>query len=707
MKNVKNIAIKVWVMYMLISLLGVSIAVKVFAIQFFAEESWEVQAQESAVQKREIQPTRGQIFSADKLLLATSISEFDVRWDSQAGSMDEENLRLYIDSASYALAQLFPEKTQEEVRTDFQSAIQGKNRYQLIKRDIDFLQKKEIQEMPFFNLGRFKSGFIFEEKRKREKPLGKLANRTIGIHRENQKVGIERAYDLELSGITGYRLEEKLAGNVWKPISDDYIQRPVEGADVISSIHSEVQDVATTSLENMLQRHNCDWGVAIVMEVETGYIKAMANLTKYENTKGDISYQERMNQSILTRTEPGSTFKLASLLAAIDDGLIDITDSVDTGDGTHQFYEETMRDSDWKEGGLGTISIQEAFEKSSNVGCALAMQRAYKKNPQQYLDKLSSMGLYNPLNLNFKGEQPPIIKSSTGDKTWSGVSLTQMAIGYEVQYSPLQTLSFYNTIANNGRMMKPLFAQALSRRGEVFQTIEPEVLQEKILSNNTIRDAHIMMKGVVERGTAERVLKNDSYSMAGKTGTAWAAVDGSYINKKYQASFCGYFPAEKPKYSCIVVVFNPQNGVYYGSALAAPVFKDIADMMYAKEFFKSELVSEKIVDTSLPASKDGHQSEITQVYNDLGMNYSSSSQDASWVFTETGETQVKVKPKTLKKDVMPYVVGMGLKDALYLLEAQGLRVNISGHGTVKKQSIKSGTSLANTSLVSLEMSHNN
>ncbi len=708
MKNVKNISIKVWVMYILISTLALSIAVKVFAIQFFAEESWEIQAQESAVQKREIQPTRGQIFSSDKLLLATSISQFDVRWDSQAPTMEDQELLTYIDSASFALTTLFPEKSSSEIREDFQSALRTKNRYQLIKRNVDFLQKKEIENMPFFNMGRFKSGFIFVEKRKREKPLGKLANRTIGVHRENQKVGLERAYDDELSGEIGYRLEEKIAGNVWKPISDEYIQRPVEGADVISSIHSEIQDIATTSLENMLQKHDCEWGVAIVMEVETGYIKAMANLTKHVDKKTEeVSYQERVNQSILTRTEPGSTFKLPSLLAAIDEGLIDISDSVQTGNGITKFYGVTMKDSDWDKGGSGTISIQEAFEKSSNVGCALALQRAYKKNPQNYLDKLSSMGVYNKLNLSFAGEQSPIIKSSTGDKGWSGISLTQMAIGYEVQCSPLQTLSFYNTIANNGRMMKPLFAEALSRRGEVFKTIDPEVLQEKILSNSTIRDAQEMMAGVVLRGTAKRVLKNNYYSVAGKTGTAWAAVDGSYANKKYQASFCGYFPAEKPKYSCVVVVFNPQSGTYYGSALAAPVFRDIADMMYTKEFFTSEVADKEISTTRLPASKDGHQIELSAVYNHLGVRYESSEKDAKWIFTETGEESVAIQPKTISKDKMPYVVGMGLKDALYLLESLGLTVQISGHGTVKKQSVKSGTSLKGISTVNLQMSHKN
>lgn len=707
MKNANNISLKIWIIYLLISLLGIGIAVQVFAIQFFTEDSWKQQAQESAVQKREIQPSRGQIFSSDKLLLATSISEFDVRWDSQAHSMPQEDLNNYIDSASYALAQLFPEKSISEIKENFKSALNEKNRYQLIKRNVDFLQKKEIEKMPFFNLGRFKSGFIFVEKRKREKPLGKLANRTIGIHRENQKVGLERAYDKELSGVTGYRLEEKIAGNVWKPISDEYIQRPVEGADLTSSIHSEIQDVATTSLEKMLQKHDCEWGVAIVMEVQTGYVKAMSNLTKFTDKNGNISYQERVNQSILTRTEPGSTFKLPSLLAAIDNGLIDIADSVHTGNGIKKFHGVTMKDSDWDKGGSGTITIQEAFEKSSNVGCALALQRAYNKNPQSYLDKLSKMGVYKKLELNFAGEQAPIIKSTTGEKGWSGISLTQMAIGYEVQCSPLQTLNFYNTIANNGTVMKPLFAEALSRRGKVFQTIEPQILQEKILSSSTIESAKQMMDGVVLRGTAKKVLKNDYYTVSGKTGTAWAAVDGSYANKKYQASFCGYFPSEAPKYSCIVVIFNPQSGTYYGSALAAPVFRDIADMMYAKEFFTSKVKTETISDSKLPASKDGYQAEIVSVYQQLGMDYTSTGTDAKWIFTETGEESVSVKPKNINKNKMPYVVGMGLKDALYLLEHQGLHVSISGHGTVKKQSIKSGTSLEGVSTVQLELSHKN
>ncbi|MFK7757774.1 MAG: penicillin-binding protein [Flavobacteriales bacterium] len=708
MKNVKNISLKVWIMYLLISLLGVSIAVKVFAIQFFEEETWEVKAQESAVQTREIKPSRGQIFSSDKLLLATSISEYEVRWDSDVPNMDDADLRAYIDSACYSLATLFPEKPASEFRADFIKGLESKNRYQLIKRDVDFLSKKEIQNMPFFNLGRFKSGFIFVEKNKREKPLGKLAQRTIGIHREGEKVGLERAYDSALSGRSGQRLEEKIAGNVWKPITDDYIIEPVEGADVISSIHSEIQDVATTSLESMLQKHDCEWGVAIVMEVETGYIRAMTNLSKNKNSDSEIpQYSESMNHAILTRTEPGSTFKLPSLLAAIDEGLIDLSDSIATGNGVKKFYGKAMKDSDWDKGGSGTITVEQCFEKSSNVGCALALQRAYKKNPQAYLDKLSSMGVYNTLDLKFKGENPPIIKANTSDKGWSGLSLTQMAIGYEVQYSPLQTLSFYNTIANNGRMMKPLFAEALSRRGEVFENIQPQVLHEKIVSNSTIDAAKQMMEGVVTEGTARKVLKNEFYTAAGKTGTAWAAVNGSYVDKKYQASFCGYFPAEAPKYSCIVVVFNPQSGAYYGSALAAPVFRDISDMLYAKEFFKVEKEETETEAAHIPLSKDGYQAELNEVYSSLGMEYTSGATDATWVFTETKPDHVNTQAKSISKNTMPYVVGMGLKDALYLLESMGLQVELYGHGVVRKQSIKSGTSLETINAVSLELSHSN
>jgi len=394
-------------------------------------------------------------------------------------------------------------------------------------------------------------------------------------------------------------------------------------------------------------------------------------------------------------------------LAAIYDGLIHLSDSIPTGNGIKSFYGVTMKDSDWDKGGSGTISVEECFEKSSNVGCALALQRAYKKNPQAYLDKLASMGLYNKLDLTFKGENAPIIKANTSDKGWSGISLTQMAIGYEVQYSPLQSLNFYNTIANNGRMMKPLFAEALSRRGQIFQTIEPEVLHEKVVSTTTIDAAKKMMEGVVTDGTASKVIKNNFYTAAGKTGTAWAAVNGSYADKKYQASFCGYFPAEAPKYSCIVVVFNPQSGAYYGSALAAPVFRDISDMLYAKEFFKVKKENEETADAKIPVSKDGYQPELNQVYNTLGINYTSSQKDATWVFTETQPNQVNTQAKTISKNEMPYVVGMGLKDALFLLESMGLRVKIDGHGVVKKQSIKAGSSLNQVDTVNLELSHSN
>jgi len=693
-------------MFLLISAFALCIAVKVFAIQFLSDDSWEVQAEKSAVQKRAIEPTRGQIFSSDKFLLATTVSEFEIRWDSQVASFDNDKLWLYIDSACTELAAHSDKHDYTYFKKKFQNGVNTSNRYQAIDSKVDFLKMKKLKEAPFFNLGRFKSGLIFVENTKRKHPLGKLAHRTIGIDREFEKVGMERAYDKELSGETGYRLEERLAGNVWKPITDEYIQKPIEGADIISSIHSEIQDVATSSLEKMLHHHTCEWGVAIVMEVETGRIKAMANLKRTENSElGTASYEELLNQSILTRTEPGSTFKLPSLLAAIDEGLISISDSVNTGNGIKSFYGVAMKDSDWDKGGYGTISVQQAFEKSSNVGCALALQRAYKSNPQKYLDKLKSMGLYDKLSLSFTGEDPPIIKSTTKEKGWSGISLTQMAIGYEVQMSPLQTLSFYNTVANNGKMMKPAFIESLSRRGEIFKEVEPVILKKDFLKTSTVQQAQDMMEGVVLRGTAKKVLKNDKYTCAGKTGTAWAAVDGSYANKKYQASFCGYFPAEQPKYSCIVVLFNPTSGTYYGSALAAPVFKDIADFMFTKEFFSSETEPLETADIKLPISKDGHQYELAETFTELGINHQLGDRDSEWSYTETKEEEVLIKPKSANKNVMPKVTGMGLKDALYLLESKGMKVSFSGYGTVRKQSVKAGTTLKNNSSVYLEMSY--
>ncbi len=698
-------------MYSSIFIVGLAVAFQMFSIQFTTDADFKQEAKEAAVKVREIEPNRGQIFSSDRLLLATTISEFEIRWDSKAAKSSFANnssdLTYYIDSASHALSKIFG-KAPVTYRTRFLKALNQDNRYARIEKEVDFIQKKELKKAPFFSLGRYKSGIIFEEKKDRKHPLGKLASRTIGIHRANEQVGLERAYDSELSGKAGQRLEEKIAGGTWKPITDDYIIEPIEGADVISSINTEIQDVATTSLENMLIKNDCEWGVAIVMEVETGYIKAMTNLAKSVNPKTKaVSYIEDKNYAILERTEPGSTFKLPSLLTALDDGLIHLEDSVKTGNGVKKFYDKTMKDSDWKYGGYGTISIQQAFEKSSNIGCALALQRAYKSNPQAYLDKLKSFGIYNTLNLNFTGENPPIIKSSTSQKGWSGVSLTQMAIGYELQCSPLQTLSFYNAIANDGRYMKPLFAEALSRRGEVFQTIEPEVILDDFLKKETIESAKKILEGVVLNGTAKSVIKNNQFTAAGKTGTAWAAVNGSYANKKYQASFCGYFPAEKPKYSCMVVVFNPKSGTYYGSALAAPVFRDIADAMYTKQFFNSERIQEETIKSKLPTSKDGLQFSLQKVYNELGINYQTSSSETDWVQTKTQEDQVVLNSKTDDKDKMPYVVGMGLNDALFLLEQRGLYINIDGHGTVTKQSVKSGTSLKNISVVNLEMSRKN
>ncbi len=318
MKNVKNIRIKAWIMYSSIFLVGLAVAVKMFSIQFTSDELWTEKAVKSAVKVRKIEPNRGQIFSSDRLLLATTISEFEIRWDSQAAlasfSDDTSLLTNYIDSASISLAEIFGETSAAEYRQKFTKALNQGNEYARIEEEVDYLQKKELSKKPFFKLGRYKSGLIFEEKKERKKPLGKLASRTIGIHRDNEKVGLERAYDSELSGQAGQRLEELIAGGTWKPVNDEYIIEPTEGADVISSIHSEIQDVASTSLEKMLRKHDCEWGVAIVMEVETGYIRAMSNLAKSENKKDkSISYFESKNFSILERTEPGSTFKLPSL----------------------------------------------------------------------------------------------------------------------------------------------------------------------------------------------------------------------------------------------------------------------------------------------------------------------------------------------------------------------------------------------------------
>ncbi|NQX90969.1 MAG: transpeptidase family protein [Flavobacteriales bacterium] len=679
---------------------AISILGRIFYIQTVERQHWTEVGDSYIRQQRTIKPSRGQIYSANGSLLATSVPKFDIYWDSKSEAINQDSLDHYFLSLAETFSSVIG-----NYNIAMKEAIRLGRRYYPIEKKISFLQKKELLQHPFLSKGPNRSGFIFEQIDDREKPFGTLAARTIGKIGNGVKYGIEGAFNAELSGLEGKQLQQRLPGNVWKPVTTEYITEPVEGMDLVSTIDVHLQDVATHALKEQLERHQAEWGTVVLMEVETGFVKAISNLIRDED-----DYIESLNKAVTESTEPGSTFKLASLMCALDDGLIQLTDSIETGDGIYHFHGVPMKDSNYKRdgsGGHGKVTIEEVFEQSSNIGTALAIRDAYGMNPQAFLNKLHSMSLGNSLGITIENEGSPFIYKEQKQKNWSGISLTQMSIGYEVTQTPLQTLSFYNAVANKGQMLKPQFVSALMSKGKVIKQFEPIELHHKICSDKTLSKVRTMLEGVTqEGGTADYVFETCKYSVAGKTGTAKIAKPGGggYYSNRYRASFVGYFPAEQPKYSCIVVVNDTKTGVYYGSSIAAPVFRKLADKIYATRFdFPKQEEEVLIAEAKIPPSKDGSWSELETVYSTLNIPFEGSTEQG-WASIQTGTNQVNVREKKWNSGLIPNVKGMGLQDALYLLESLGLQVTVKGYGTVKEQSIAPGSALKNHQHITLRLS---
>jgi cell division protein FtsI (penicillin-binding protein 3) len=540
---------------------------------------------------------------------------------------------------------------------------------------------------------------VAQAENRRILPNSDLASRTIGYLNlgEGNEVGVEGAFDKDLAGKNGVAIKQRLTGGDWITVEGPNSVESRDGNDIVTTLDLDLQDVASTALLNQLRKNNADHGCAVLMEVATGKIKAIANL----GLQSDGDYHESYNYAIGESTEPGSTFKLASLMAALEDGVIDTGDMVDTGDGTVKFYNKIIRDTK----AHGILTVKQVFEESSNVGTSKLIYAHYKDNPKDFVNRLYAMRLNKPLELQIKGEGEPLIRYP-GDKLWSGLSLPMMSHGYEVQLTPLQILAFYNAVANDGRMMRPFFVSAVMRNGSVIKSYEPEVIINSIASRSTIRKAKKMMEGVVENGTATN-LKNPNYKIAGKTGTAQIAKDkygyrtGDHIS--YSASFVGYFPAESPLYSCIVVVNSPSNGVYYGNLVAGTVFKEISDKVYSTRFFRDYKPEKKDdVKPSAPDAGNGYRSDINEVLKNLDVTYRRTSDD-DWVATrESGDT-VSLAGVKIQKGLVPDVRGMSLRDAIYLLENFGLHVRYSGKGRVVRQSPEHGARYSDATVVSLEM----
>ncbi len=661
-------------------------------IQFKEGDEWRAKAEAFNTRVFEIEAVRGNIFDINGNLLATSLPYYEIAVDINAPSIDKKLFENKVDSLGFLLSDLFKDKSAKLYTKLLRKARKSGDRYVVLKRNVSYKDLQTLKTFPIFKKGK-RGGLVTLQTNKRERPFKILAARTIGLAREGVKpVGLEGAYDSILTGISGQRLMQKIAGGVWRPINDENEVEPKDGSDLYTTIDVNIQDVAENALYNTLVKNNASHGCAILMEVKTGEIKAIANLTR--NGKDSSSYSENLNYAVLNATEPGSTFKLPSLLAAIDEYNLSLDEKVNVGNGEVTFYNKTIKDSHAPESPV--LTIQRVFETSSNVGVSKIITKYYSKNPQQYVNKINSFHLNKKLGLSIPGEAQPLIKQ-TKDKDWSGVTLPQMSYGYETLLTPLQTLAFYNAIANDGKMVKPRFEKEIKRNGITVKTFTTEVLVQQVVSKATIKKAKQMLEGVVKNGSGKG-LNITAFSVGGKTGTAQIASGskGYGTVKNYQASFIGYFPADKPLYTCMVIVYNPSKGTYYGGLIAGPVFKEIAEKVYSTSLdFLEPINNKQNLLTKAPSSIKSKNDELVIASKALKLKVNSKDQENNYVarniLDSTSITLIETNLENqLKKGIVPNLNGLSAKDALYLLENSGFHVKIVGMGSVKKQSLEAG-----------------
>ncbi|WKB80186.1 penicillin-binding protein [Cellulophaga lytica] len=663
----KNILTRLYIVAGFLFLFAIAVAVKLVSIQVVDGDKYRKLAMDRTERVFVIEPNRGNLISDDGSLLATSVNKYTIRFD--AVTVRNSDFNDNIKPLSDALGKMF-QKPSSYYQQLLRKARSNKNRYKLIARNLDYSDYIKIKKFPLFEKGPNRGGLIVEQKTVREHPLGKIAERSVGYERVDDeghytRVGLEGAFGEYLRGEEGRRLKQKIAKGQWKPIGPDNDVEPKDGYDVVSTIDINIQDIAHHALLGQLEKYNADHGCVIVMEVATGEVKAISNLGRTKNN----TYYERLNYAVGESSEPGSTFKLVSMVAALEDKIIDTSTVVDTENGRWKIYDRTVRDSKW--GGYGKISFGKAFEYSSNTAFAKVIHNGYKNNPEKFVDRLMEMNLNRDLGLPIKGEGKPVIRYP-GDKGWSGISLAWMSHGYEVSLTPLQTLTFYNAIANGGEMVRPRLIKEVKEWNKTIYKFDKEVINPSICSRETVKKVQALLKNVVEskKGTGHK-LYSPNFSMAGKTGTAQKNYVAKDPNKlQYISSFAGYFPADEPKYSCIVVVHDPDKKAgFYGADVAGPVFKSVAHKIYA-----------------------------TSPKTDIVKGLAVSSKKLN------GDYEAYYKSVQKKYRTVPNVKGMSGMDAVSLLENMGIKVVVKGNGKVKAQSVAQGTAVNGVSKITLELS---
>lgn len=697
----KAILTRFGLIYIIILLFCVYIIIRVLIIQHLPK--WDREAEKLDIKEFALPARRGDICAEDGSPLATSVPYYELRMDLGAPGLGKI-FSHKVDSLALCLSRFLRDKSTGVYRSELVRAYKQQKRYYLITRKkVSYEQLQEIKKFPILRQGKNKGGLIAVQENQRIYPSGNLALRTLGkLSKGGEEgstgnagaFGLERSFEKELKGEDGIAVKQNMSGR-WFIISKD---DPEDGKNIVTTLDVKMQDQVTYALKLQMERTRAEYGTAILMEVETGDIKAIANFGRNKSGALQGGYQ---NYAIGNAgcSEPGSTFKLASLMACFEEGKIDTSTIVDTGNGLWKYKKEEIKDSEYKKGGKGhgKITAKRAFELSSNVGLAKLITQSFSENEKGFIKRIRKMGMLDQIKLGIQGEAKPYI-CEPGDRLWSGVSLAWLSFGYEVKVTPLQTLTFYNAVANGGTMMKPRLVKGVTENGRTSEKIGTEKLNWSICSAKTLRMAKAMLEGVVANGTA-KALQPKAYKIAGKTGTAQVANNKEGYshggNKVYQSSFAGYFPADDPKYSCIVVINGPKGGDYYGSSVAGPVFRMISDYVYAYQLGldEDEDLPQPEIAMDIPGTVAGRKEDIANVLDELDILNGFAFTKSDWVEAKPDEDGLKLKNRDIKAGVVPNVRGMGATDAVYLLENGGMRVSVRGRGKVKSQSIRAGTKI--------------
>ena len=704
---------KTYLVYFLVLLFGIAVIVKIILVQTKDSHELVQLAEKREYRLREMEASRGNIFSSDGQLMATTIPLYDVFFDYK--SVDSVILAQNIDSLCGQMANLFPKRNAAQWKAFFAEGKAKKNRHYKIALNITQSELRQMQQFVIFNRGIYKGGMIYEKKTRRDHPYKELASLMLGMANEEKGYyfGLEGAYNDYLRGQNGHQMERRLHHNDWIPVDSEKNEDAINGNDLITTFDIKLQDIVENALNNTLVTHKAEQGCAILMDVETGYVKALASLSLNHETG---QYEEKYNFALAERYEPGSVFKIASMVVLLNHNeKLKLDDKVNIGTGPIKFSNRVMKD-DHRFAANGIATVQEVIEQSSNKGTAVLITKEFITHPEKYVEGLYALGLNKKVGTGIAGEANPVIKhpndkTKDGRKLWSNVSLPWMSIGYEVNVTPLHLLTLYNAIANGGKMMKPQFVTEIRRGTQTIEKYDPIVLNERIASPEAIDKLQTMLEGVVLRGTAKKQFKDCVVSVAGKTGTAqyYDKVQGySYhepgIGRKlYNTTFVGYFPTDKPKYSCIIVVSRARGPYWAAGSVSAPGFREIAEKINATRIGiqndDSTVLAHNAIAPVIMQSEKAHN-----YLNGLSETYSDYALDGNWVTVEKDDDgETKVKKAEIKPNIVPNMVGMDVTDAIYLLENLGLKPDFKGQGIIEEQSLQAGDTIKSNSVIHLKL----